>query len=200
HLRAQCSTVPTTEAVRNGNFEAGYLTSNGAGKHNFAANGPFDFASDLTFAGNFAANPPTGTCLTGIANRYAVARAEPGMTCTASPRQAYAGTDYINVAAGYTDHTPGQNGNGFALIVDFEAFGGGATYGAPGLAAAWRQNVNIYPNERYYFSAWFANYNFNAGTGGYTNPTLNFVVIPINGGGTLVTAERQVVGSATPTG
>ena len=116
---AQCSTTPVTESVRNGNFEAGYLTSNGSGGHTFAASGPLDFQSDLTYAGNFVA---PSTCLTGIPNKYAVGRAEPGMPCTASPRQAYAGTDYINV--NFNDHTPGLSGNGFAFIADFEAYSG----------------------------------------------------------------------------
>ena len=82
---SQCSTTPVTESVRNGNFEAGYLTSNGGGGHTFTANGNFDFQSDLTYAGNFVA---PSTCMSGIPNRYAVGRAEPGMPCTASPRSA----------------------------------------------------------------------------------------------------------------
>ncbi len=194
---SQCSTTPVTESVRNGNFEAGYLTGNGSGGHNFAANGPFDFQSDLTYAGNFVA---PSTCLSGIPNRYAVGRAEPGMPCTASARQAYAGTDYINNAGGFTDHTPGQSGNGFALIADFEAFGG-TTFdqGAGALPAAWRQVVTIYPNQQYYFSAWFANYNRDAAIAGYNNPDLNFVVVPISAG-VPQWASRQSLGTATPSG
>ncbi len=206
--RSQCSTTPTTEAVRNGNFEAGYLTKSGAG-HVFTANGPFDFQSDLTSTANFVANPPTGTCITSIGNMYAVAKAEPGMTCTASPRQAFAGTDYIGYPGfpkSFNDHTPGLGGNGFALIGDFEGYTGGKwdTH-ASGLPCIWRQRVTIYPNEKYFFSAWFANYNRDAnlartgpGLGvNYNTPTLNFVVIPMVSG-VPQWAQRANIGAATP--
>lgn len=194
---SQCSNVPVVEAVRNGDFEAGYLTKSGTG-HTYTANGPFDFQSDLTSTSNFAANPPMGTCLSSIGNQYAVGKAEPGMTCTASPRQAFAGTDYINV--NFNDHTPGKAGNGFALIGDFEGFTGGKwdTH-ASGLPSIWRQRVTIYPNQKYYFSAWFANYNRDAALGGYTNPVLNFVVVPIVSGVPQFT-QRASVGTATPSG
>jgi hypothetical protein len=194
---SQCSSTPVTEAVRNGNFEAGYLTKSGAG-HVYTANGPFDFQSDLTSTSNFVANPPTGTCLWSIANMYAVGKAEPGMTCTASARQAFAGTDYINV--NFNDHTPGLGGNGYALIGDFEGYSGGKwdTH-ASGLPCIWRQHVTIYPNEKYYFSAWFANYNRDAAGGGYNTPDLNFVVVPMISGVPQFGA-RANLGTATPTG
>ncbi|HVD97080.1 MAG TPA: T9SS type A sorting domain-containing protein [Cytophagaceae bacterium] len=194
---AQCTNTPTVEAVRNGNFEAGYLTKSGNG-HTYTANGPFDFQSDLTSTSNFAANPPVGTCLTSIPNDYAVGRAEPGMTCTAQPRQAFAGTDYIDVD--FNDHTPGLNGNGFALIGDFENYTGGKYDSDPaGLPAIWRQHITIYPNQKYYFSAWFANYNRDANQAGYINSTLNFIVIPMISG-VLQYSARANVGTAVPTG
>lgn len=191
-LLAQCTDTPVEEAVRNGDFEAGYLTKSG-NSHVFTPDGPLDFQSELTSGNNFTGN----NCIFSIANQYSVARRE-DLTCTASDGQTYFGTDYINVE--FSDRTPGMNGEGFALIVDFEGFGGGSSYGAPGLPAAWRQEVDIYPNQRYTFSAWFANYNRDAGTPAYNNPELIFVVIPIDGGGDLVMAERDVIGSATPNG
>jgi hypothetical protein len=206
---SQCTTNPTTEAVRNGDFEAGYLTKSGTG-HVFTANGPFDFQSDLTSTANFAANPPTGTCLTSIGNMYAVGRAEPGMTCTASPRQAFAGTDYIGYPGfpkSFNDHTPGLSGNGFALIGDFEGYTGGKyDAGAGGLPCIWRQQVTVYPNEKYFFSAWFANYNRDAdlnrtgaGVGAlYNTADLNFVVVPMVAG-VPQWASRANLGTATPT-
>jgi hypothetical protein len=205
---AQCTTSPTLEAVRNGNFEAGYLTKSGTG-HSFVANGPFDFQSDLTSTSNFAANPPTGTCLFNIANLYAVAKAEPGMTCTASPRQAFAGTDYIGYPGypkSFNDHTPGLSGNGFAMIGDFEGYSGSKwdTH-ASGLPCIWRQHVFIQANEKYFFSAWFANYNRDAnlarsgpGLGAlYNTADLNFVVVPMVAG-VPQWAQRANLGTATP--
>ncbi|MBX9850587.1 MAG: hypothetical protein K2X86_02395 [Cytophagaceae bacterium] len=192
---AQCTNAPVVEAVRNGDFEAGYLTKSGAG-HVFTAGGPFDFQSDLVSAPTFT---PPSMCNFSVANMYGVAKAEPGMPCTASPRQAYIGTDYINIASGYRDHTPAMAGNGFALVADFEGYTG-AKYDAAGLPCAWRQDVTIVANETYYFSAWFANYNRDAGTAAYTNPTLRFVVIPLNPATGAIVGPRTVVGTATPTG
>lgn len=193
---SQCSTTPVVEAVRNGDFEAGYLNGTAGGSHTFAPGGPFDFQSDLRYVGNYANN-----CITSIPNRYTVAKAEPGLVCTANPSQAYAGTDYINVP--FTDHTPGKGGAGFALVADFEKFSdlGIAPYdqGAGGLPAAWRQVVSIYPNQQYYFSAWFANYNREAVNGTYQNPKLDFVVVPIVAGAPQW-ASRTSLGTAEPTG
>ncbi len=141
---------------------------------------------------------------------YAVGRAEPGMTCTASPRQAFAGTDYIGYPGypkSFNDHTPGLSGNGFALIGDFEGYTGGKyDAGTGGLPCIWRQQVTVYPNEKYFFSAWFANYNRDAdlnrtgpGVGAlYNTADLNFVVVPMVAGAPQW-ASRANLGTATPT-
>jgi hypothetical protein len=188
---SQCTPNQVVEAVTNGNFEQGYLTS--------ATSGGFN--SDLSYVGNYV--PGAGPCHYSIANEYAVGRAETPANlanCTVNARQTYAGEDYINIAGGFNDHTPGQGGNGFALIADFESYGGGKWDTDPsGLPAVWRQQVTIQTGQKYYFSAWFANYNRLAGTGGYTNPILNFVVIPMSAG-VPVYAQRVNLGNAAPTG
>ena len=193
---SQCTPNQVIEAVVNGDFEAGYMTGPGTG----------GFSSDLTYVGNRTPGCAVSTCcFWDIGNKYAVARAETaaviGTACTANPRQTYAGPDYINNAGGFTDHTPGQGGNGFALIGDFENFNVASRWDtdAAGLPAVWRQQVTIQANQKYYFSAWFANYNRLAGTGGYTNPILNFVVVPMIGA-TPQWAQRANLGTATPTG
>lgn len=191
-LNAQCSNKPIKEAVRNGDFEAGYLTGSGA-SHTFTTGSAFDFQSDLNFAGNYSIASP---CNTTMGNRYAVARNEDKPAC--GGRNAQFGNGYVLPGA-FKDHTPGKAGDGFALLADFEAFSGTGTSGS-GKPAAWKQLVDIIPNQKYYFSAWFANYNRDANSGLYNNPDLNFVVVPVNGSGTLVTSERVVVGIATSTG
>lgn len=188
---SQCTPNQVIEAVTNGNFEAGYMA--GAGSRGFV--------SDLTYTGDYA---PLGACHYSIANQYAVAKQEPVSNlsnCTSNPRQTYAGPDYINIAGGFKDHTPGLAGDGFALIGDFENFNVASRWDtdAAGLPAVWRQQVTIQANQKYYFSAWFANYNRDASLGGYNTPDLNFVVVPMIGA-TPQWAARANLGTATPTG
>lgn len=185
---SQCTPNQVIEAVTNGDFEQGYMTGDGSKGVN----------SDLTYAGNFT---PLGTCHYSIANQYGVGKAESSANmsnCTANPRQTYLGPDYINIAGGFNDHTPGLSGNGYALIGDFEGYTGGK-WDASGLPAIWRQQVTVQANQKYYFSAWFANYNRDASLAGYATPTLNFVVVPMIGA-TPQYANRVVLGTATPTG
>src|SRR4051812_16349183 len=72
-----CSPTPAIEAVRNGDFESGYLTGSGT-VHNFTANGPFDFRSDLNFAGAYN---PAGPCNYSMMNTYAVVKSETKPAC-----------------------------------------------------------------------------------------------------------------------
>ncbi|MFQ3576674.1 MAG: hypothetical protein SNJ77_09590, partial [Cytophagales bacterium] len=189
---SQCTNTPVREAVRNGDFEAGYLTGTGT-VHNFSPNGPFDFRSDLNFIGNYN---PTGPCNYSMGNQYGVARNEVKPSC-GGPNAQF-GNGYV-LSGDFRDRTPVMNGNGFALITDFEGFTGTGTSGS-GRPAAWKQEVDIFPNQRYVFSAWFANYNRNANTSTFQVPQLRFVVVPINSSGSYVFAERAEIGSASPTG
>ncbi|MDF2457145.1 MAG: hypothetical protein K0R51_3138 [Cytophagaceae bacterium] len=187
---SQCTPNQVIEAVVNGDFEDGYMA--GAGSRGFT--------SDLTYVGDYT---PLGTCRYSIANQYAVAKQEPlanMSNCTSNARQTYAGPDYINIAGGFRDHTPGLGGDGFALIGDFENYGGSKWDTDPaGLPAVWRQQVTIQANQRYYFSAWFANYNRDASIAGYNTPELNFIVVPMIGA-TPQWGARANLGTATPTG
>jgi len=198
---SQCTPNQVIEAAVNGNFENGYLTSATSG----------GFFSDLSYAGNFI--PNTGPCHYSIMNQFAVARAESTAAlngCNLRARQTYAGPDYIGDVAypkGFSDHTPGMGGDGFALIGDFEGFSVSSRWDTDpaGLPAIWRQQVTIQANQKYYFSAWFANYNRDAnlaktgpGQGaGYNKPDLNFVVIPMISG-VPQWAARANLGTATP--
>jgi hypothetical protein len=188
---SQCTPNQVIEAVVNGDFEDGYMA--GAGSRGFT--------SDLTYTGDYT---PLGACHYSIANQYAVAKQEPVANlsnCTSNPRQTYAGPDYINIAGGFKDHTDAVNGNGYALIGDFENFNVASRWDtdAMGLPAVWRQQVTIQANQKYYFSAWFANYNRDASLAGYNTPDLNFVVIPMIGA-TPQWGARANLGTATPTG
>ena len=79
-----CNNTPVREAVRNGDFEAGYLSGTNGAKHTFTAGGDFDFYSDFGFGGQqFSGTGPgtCGCCQYGIGDRYVVARAE-NFTCS----------------------------------------------------------------------------------------------------------------------
>lgn len=72
---SQCSNQGI-EAVRNGDFELGYLPYQTENKlvHTFTEGGPFDFKSDLYFGGD-TSHIGTKTIKT-FGQKYAVARAE----------------------------------------------------------------------------------------------------------------------------
>lgn len=191
---AQCNAVPAIEAVRNGDFEAGYITKSGSG-HSYTVNGPFDFQSDLTSAVDY--NTTTPNCVYGMAKQYGVARNEAANLAPCGSTNPYLGSGYINVP--FTDHTPGKGGNGFAFIGDFELTPVPVSSYGGTWPALWRQHVTLQAGQPYYFSAWFANYNFNAASGSYNTPNLKFVVIPMVSG-VLQTAQRFPMGDASPTG
>jgi len=113
---AQCTNVPVKEAVRNGDFEAGYLSGAGT-KHTATAGSDFDFYSDMDFKGQKISSAANG-CHYGIGDGYAVARAE-NFTCASSnwTNNTYWGMSYGG-DANFKDHTPGKAGKGYALLVD----------------------------------------------------------------------------------
>ena len=165
---SQCSEVPVKEAVRNGDFEEGYLPVGGA----------TDFYSDMTFGGDRfsgSGDPRSCSCCQyGMGDQYVVARRDT-FTC--------AGTNYEDNTmwgisyggdAVFADHTPGLAGDGHALLVDLNGLRNSPKTG--GLPIAWEQTVDVYSSESYFFSAWIAN--FSTGTA----PVMQVTVIPELGG------------------
>lgn len=162
-----CSPVPVVEAVRNGDFEDGYLPNGGA----------TDFYSDMNFIGDQkSGGGPNGCncCKYGMGDGYAVARADT-FTCANTTFQGntHWGINYGG-DKGFKDHTAGKNGDGYALLVDLHTKTVSPKTG--GLPIAWEQTVDVYPSESYFFSAWVANFS----TG--TEPEMQVTIIPENGG------------------
>lgn len=170
NLYSQCSSVSVVEAVRNGDFESGYLTGSDT-IHEFTEGSEFDFFSDFTFQGEF---DPESACVWAFGGKYAVARAETyscsGMTHVNEP---YWATDYSDSI--FQDHTVGLNGKGFCLISD--------NYSAPNNIDSskhtiWGQKVAVIPNQKYWFSCWVAKY----GDAQKVSPEIAIVVLPILNG------------------
>ena len=166
----KCNPVPVKEAVRNGDFEKGYV--NGTGK-TYLSGGAVDFTHQFTWPYAYAGN--NTQCIWGAANQAGVARNQ-RHKCGYGP---YIGFKYYGNAK-FRDHTPGKNGNGFALILDMV---GKQT------KTAWRQNTTVYQNQKYYFSSWFAKY-----TGGNWVGKLRFYVTGNK------TNKRVLVSSANMSG
>ncbi|MFZ9847407.1 MAG: hypothetical protein ACO3EE_04580, partial [Flavobacteriales bacterium] len=168
YLFAQCTNVPVEEAVRNGDFEAGYLSGSGT-KHTAAVGSDFDFYSDMDFKGQSISSAANG-CHYGMGDGYAVARAE-NFTCASTnwTNNTYWGMSYGG-DANFKDHTPGKAGKGYALLVDLNNRQTSPKTG--GKPIAWEQKVSIYPSQNYWFSAYIAN--FSTGTA----PQMQVVVIP----------------------
>ncbi|MFL2582562.1 MAG: hypothetical protein ACJ0QJ_05330, partial [Flavobacteriales bacterium] len=182
-LFSQCSTVPVEEAARNGDFELGYLpgpvmtgsAATGA-SHTYTAGSDLDFASSLSYAGKWGGR--NGSCKYGMANQYGVGRVE-NPACRFGGKQIVYG-QYTG-ANKYKDHTTGTD-KGYALFIDFNAVSGTFKH-------VWRQTVNVYGSQKYYFSAWFAQYG-----GNQARPTLRFKVQSFDAGGNLI--ETKTVGTA----
>ena len=168
YVFAQCTNVPVEEAVRNGDFEAGYLSGSGT-KHTFTAGSDFDFYSDMDFKGQNISSAGNG-CHYGMGDGYAVARAE-NFTCASTN---WVNTTYWGMSYGgdanFKDHTPGKAGKGYALLVDLNNRQTSPKTG--GKPIAWEQKASIYPSQNYWFSAYIAN--FSNGTA----PQMQVVVIP----------------------
>ncbi|MEY3417869.1 MAG: hypothetical protein RL060_1981, partial [Bacteroidota bacterium] len=190
----QCSAIPVKEAVRNGDFEAGYIPGPamingpfalGSRTHTFTPGGPFDFYSDLAYGGIW---DPKGACNTSLGDGYGVGRVE-DVSCNQTPNNpagngpALVYGNYSQAVTNYKDHTTGTN-KGFALIIDFYSSSGGA------YKKAWAQTVDIYPAQTYYFSAFFAQYGANS------VPQLRFRIEVLDAGGGII--ENKVLGAATP--
>lgn len=193
NIYAQCTNVPVQEAVRNGDFEAGYLTGAAGKNHSFTPNGPLDFYSDMDFAGS-KPNYPTDACKWGIGDKYVVAKAE-NFSCTGSTftNNSMWGVTYGG-AANFKDHTPSKNGKGYALLVDLNSRTIGLKTG--GLPIAWEQKVDVYPSQNYWFSAWVANY----GGAGKTTPIMQVVIIPEKSGVVDIANKVTLPVTATITG
>ena len=122
---SQCSTVPVKEAVRNGNFELGYLPSTSkigspTTSHTSTPGGPFDFSSDLRYGGEW--NGKNSTCNYSMGDQYGVGRIE-SPPCKNGSASGLVYGQYGGVAS-YKDHTTGTN-KGFSLIVDFNSSSAG---------------------------------------------------------------------------
>ena len=182
---SQCTTVPVEEAVRNGDFEAGYLPGGTISipetSHTYTTGGIFDFESDLGYAGEW--KDPSDPCEYGMPDLYGIGRVEK----TTNPGCGTAlGTDvivygmYANASL-YKDHTTGTS-EGFSMFVDFNHAGG--------FEKVWAQTVDVYGSQRYYFSSWFAQYS----VGPQSIPTLRFRVESFDATGSLI--ETSTVGIA----
>ena len=188
-LFSQCSEVPVKEAVRNGDFEMGYLPGPASTSHTFTSGGPFDFHSDMDFLGPSPLDGTGGTFNYGFGDKYGVVKAE---TFT------YSGTTRINNTVwgldyggdkNFKDHT---SGDGHALIVDL--YGRTTSPKTGGKPIAWEQTMDIYPNESYFFSAWIANFALG------TPPVMQVSLIPRSGGVDDLANEIILPVSGSPTG
>ena len=159
------------EAVRNGDFELGYLPYQTENKsvHTFTEGGPFDFKSDLNFGGD-TSHIEIEWCNWAFGQQYAVARAE-NYVCSYDLffNQPYWAILYNN-SNQFKDHTPKKSGKGFCLLVD--VYQTDTTRNT----VVWEQKINIIENQTYWFSAWSALY----GLG--TPAELKFFIYPIKDG------------------
>lgn len=184
-----CSTSNVKELVRNGDFEAGYLTaSSDVTVHEFITGGDLDFYSDLGFAGNF----PSSSCYYSLGDKYAIGKAE-DFTCS--------GTDYLNTFpfgisyggdANFSDHTPGLSGAGHAFLADVNALTSSAKHG--GNPIVWEQALKVEPGVEYTFSAWAARYSLS------THTLLNIIAMPIVDGSDDVSGQINIVSGYTSGG
>ncbi|HEY8402458.1 MAG TPA: hypothetical protein VIK89_14420 [Cytophagaceae bacterium] len=110
-LLAQCSTVPVVEAVFNGDFELGWLRNNGSTYANGEGRG---FQSDLNYVGDYNGQPTQ--CWNNIQDGFAVGRTDIlHPNCDNQPNNPYAASSYLGFGTQFKDHTPGLNGEGYAL-------------------------------------------------------------------------------------
>lgn len=147
-----CSSAPVKEAVRNGSFEAGYLSGPKDNSHTFEEGGNFDFYSDLNFAGEWTG--PDSPCDYGIADEYGIAKAEK-TPCKHGPNNNVPYGLYLPSGI-YKDHTTNTE-DGFSLICDFNQKIN-SSKSRNGNPIIWEQELNIIPSQDYYFSFWTANY------------------------------------------
>ena len=138
-LFSQCTTVPVKEAVRNGDFEAGYLPGSTIGSpinsHTYTSGGQFHFESDLKYSGQWKS--PNNPCLWGMANQYGVGRVERTTNnCGAGNAIVYGRYTGANR---YKDHTKGTN-KGFSMFIDFNQ--------SSGFKKVWAQTVDVYGSQK----------------------------------------------------
>lgn len=193
--QSTCTTTPVKDAVRNGDFELGYLTGPVGGKHTYTVGSDYDFYSDFDFVGSVPAYP-TAACTYGIGDKYAIMRAE-NYTCASTnnwTNKGYWGPDYIGGGGTFADHTPGKAGKGFCYIADLNVRTTSPLTG--GKPIAWAQTVDIIPSQNYYFSAWLANYNTSGNT-----PVMQVTIIPYrqSDGGADPAVTLAATGSPTGT-
>ena len=185
---AQCTNVPVKEAIRNGDFEAGYLQGPAGKNHQFTPGSDFDFYSDFNFIGPPANYKATDPCNFNIADKYAVMAAET-FTC-GNQNAPFVDNTYWGISYGgdknFKDHTLGANGKGHALVIDLYQIKT-SSKNPGGLPMAWEQTVNISPSQPYYFSAWLANFNAN------TPAKMQVTIMPINPNGTEDTPNKQTL-------
>jgi len=186
---SQCTTTAVKEAVDNGSFEKGYPQS-GTTATKYADGSTLAFKSDLTYAGDWS---PTGANKYGIGEMWGIGKQEATPCNGGIPNFPPYGVGYTNTNT-WADHTKGTK-DGYALIVDLFFCTGPKAVSklyAGGMPIIWAQDVNLYQNQNYYFSAWIAQY-----TSVPTTSTVNLVVIPyVNN--VLSVANRVVVKSFNP--
>ena len=175
-IKSQCSDVPVEETVRNGDFELGYLPGSKGPSHTYSAGSDLDFSSSLSYTGNWGGK--NSGCIYGMANQYGVGRVE-NPACKFGGKQIVYG-QYTG-ANKYKDHTTGTD-KGYSMFIDFNQVSGSFKH-------VWKQTVNIYGAQKYYFSAWFAQYG-----GNQAKPTLKFKVESFDAGGNLI--DTKTVGTA----
>jgi hypothetical protein len=167
----QCSEVPVKEAVRNGDFEAGYLPGGPAANHNHGNKDEYDFHSDLSYGGKWTGK--NGACMYSFAEKYGVGRVEFPACKNGGNKVVYG--QYAG-ANNYRDHSLNSN-KGFSLILDFNSNTSWKT--------AWAQRVDVYSSQKYYFSAWFAMY-----AAASANPKLKFTVVSYDGSGSVIETKN----------
>ncbi|MFN3402488.1 MAG: T9SS type A sorting domain-containing protein [Cytophagaceae bacterium] len=186
---SQCNPYPQVNAVINGDFESGYIAS-----------GPGSFATDQLYvyapanAANAAlmdavmANPnANGPCAWNSDGKYHIAGYYGTFRCDGGN---WDGHPFLTEANGRYDHTKGIGGDGKYLMVDTKTGGGSTAYGVK----IWEQDVDVFANTFYYFSAWFINFTPNS-TGG-ARAQLRFVVQALDGSNNPIGAPTELGASA----
>ena len=165
----QCSNILPVEAVRNGDFEAGYLTGSDT-IHDFIQDSDFDFRSSFIFIGEYDSLAP---CNYQFGGYYAVVRAE-DYTCSSTnlTDKPYWSAFYSD--SSFTDHSYGKGGNGFCLVNDLY----NTSVQGVDKFNIWEQKVDVIQNETYWLSTWVAKY----GDSTQSSPGISIIVLPLING------------------
>jgi len=184
---AQCSPQNVQESIINGDFESGYIGS-GAGSFTSSQVYLYDASNSAmsTLVDAIKSNPtnPANGCAWTSAGHFEVDSYFGPFQCSGG---SYDGHPFIAEGAGRYDHTKGVGQNGKYLMID----GQNGTSADPLGWKLWEQNLNVYGNQLYYFSAWFIN--LTPISTGADRADLRFVVQPYD-------ASNNPIGGAVQLG